>query len=524
MRRLGTRTNLGLALAALSGTAIAQTSRDVTVTTTRMPQAEAPRSSTCEMLARDPRLAAQIQASGGNPIMGPPIYLPTRLPRNPDYAAPPLVPPGSPIPAIPKSRFGVSDPVFGDQPGTGVADSAEDIDALVGADASPAIQTVLEQSIDICRGLYQGGSASPGLAWSGPLSQAGSRGGAALDRLNARAVQGRANIARNDTTLPTAFALFDQRRFAEALPYFQKAAAKLPYRDGGDEAALFVGKIYLQGLGAASDPREGIKWLEKAATMPFNPTIDTPIFDPAQPERTTAAGEAATMLANIYRTGFGVPRTMAEACRWYERAEAVGHVPAAKKLGDIYLAGDGVPRDPRKAAKYYRRAAQYDLTDAQVALAGLLASGDTGVARDSAGAVDWYRAAARKNNGPALFALARAYDLGQGVTADAQRALRLYKAAALTGLPEAKVAMGTYFHEGTLVAKDEAVARKWFEAAAKDRDVDGMYNLAALMANGSGGPRDLPGAMTWLQRAAAGGHAQAPAAIAKLRSMMGSKG
>ena len=515
----------GAVLLAIGGTAVAQQQSGVTVTNTRMPQAEAPRSSTCELLARDPHFAARFDAANGNPLMAPPIYLPTRLPRNPDYSAPPLSPPGSPLPALSKSRFGVGEPVYGVQPGTGVADSAESIDGLVGADASPAIQTVVERTVDLCRNLYQSGSGGPGMAWNGTLSQPGARGGLALAALNARYAQGRANIARNDTTLPMGFALFDQRRFVEALPYFRKAANKLQYREGGDEATLFVGKLYLQGLGTRSNPAEGVRWLKKVADLPFNPITDTPIFDPGQPDRTTAMGEAATILANVYRTGFGgMPRDMALACHYLERAEAVGHLPAAKKLGDIYLAGDGVARDPKKAAKYYRRAAEYDLTDAQLALAGLLTTGDAGVPRDPAAALDWYRAAARHGNGPALYALARAYDLGQGVAADQQRALGLYKAAALTGHPQAKVALGTYFHEGTLVAKDESVARKWFEAAAKDRDVDGMYNLAALMANGYGGPRDLPGALTWLKRAAAGGHAQAPAAIAKLQAMMGDKG
>jgi TPR repeat protein len=82
------------------------------------------------------------------------------------------------------------------------------------------------------------------------------------------------------------------------------------------------------------------------------------------------------------------------------------------------------------------------------------------------------------------------------------------------------VAVGTYFHEGTLVPRDDVVARQWFAAAAKDRDADGMFNLAALLANGRGGPRDLPQAWVWLKRAAASGHATAPAAVVKVEAMM----
>ncbi len=495
MVRLSMGTTLGVALVAIGGAAAAQTRSDVTVTTTRMPQAEAPKSATCEAIASDPMFRAQLQAAAGNPLMARLPYLPTRLPRNPDYRAPPLVPVGAPLPTLTKSRFGVSEPVYATAPGTGIAESAESIDGATGRDASPTTATAQEQTIDLCRALYAG----PGGV--------------------------RSAIARNDETLPMALALFDQRRFAEALPWFEKAARKLPDRDGGDEAQLYIAKLALHGFGDRAKPGEAVKKLRTVAELRFNPVLETPIFDPDSPDRTTAIGEAAILLANIYRTGFGgTPRDMAQACKWYERAYDVGHLAAAKTLGDIYLAGDGVPADPARAVRYYRKAADYGLPAAQVALARLIDTGQAGLKRDPAMALDLYRAAARHRNGHALFAVARAYDLGQGVAADPQRALSLYKAAALTGLPEAKVAMGTYFHEGTLVAKDEATARKWFESAAKDRDVDGMFNLAALMANGSGGPRDLSGALTWLKRAAAGGHQQAPAAIAKVEAMMGNKG
>ncbi|MES2338646.1 MAG: tetratricopeptide repeat protein [Pseudomonadota bacterium] len=526
------RRYLGLPLigvaAVLATSAAAQSTRDdVTVRNQRMPAAEAPRSATCEAMARDPLFRQQLFAANGDPLMGPRAYLPTRPPRNPDYSAPPLTPPGSPLPTLSKARFGVGQPVYAEQPGTGYVESSDVIassGAALGGDPSVSTQTSLDTAIDACRILYAApGVGAGGGGWTtvpgdGRILDARVNG---IERMNVRFAQARAYIARNDTTLPMAFALFDQRRFAEALSWFRKAERKLSYREGGDEASLFVGKLYLQGLGAQSNPAEGIKWLRKTASLPYNPIIDTPLFDPRQPERNTAIGEAAVILANIYRTGFaGVPRDMAEACKWYERAEKAGHIPAAKMLGDIYYEGKGVPRDVAKAAAYYRRAARYDLADAQVALAGILESGEGGVAADPKAALAWYQAAARHENPTALYALARAYDLGQTVAVDQSRALGFYKTAALKGSPAARVAVGTYFHEGKLVPKDDAAARQWFAAAARDRDPDGMFNLAAMLANGRGGPRDLPGAWVWLKRAAAGGHATAPAAVAKVEAMM----
>jgi hypothetical protein len=88
------------------------------------------------------------------------------------------------------------------------------------------------------------------------------------------------------------FALFDQRRVAEALPWFRKAASTLSYREGSGEAMLFVGKLYLQGLDANPTRRR-----DRVAAQDRDPAVrpgtDTPIYDPAQPRRNTAVGEAA---------------------------------------------------------------------------------------------------------------------------------------------------------------------------------------------------------------------------------------
>ncbi|MHA6723607.1 SEL1-like repeat protein [Sphingomonas sp. RS2018] len=514
------RIGLTTALVANATAGVAQTTPQITQPNTtivvegrRGPTAEAPRSAACEALMRDPVARQQLLASGGFNL-----FMQTRTPRNPDYSAPPQVPVGSPLPVLPKNRFGVVDPVFQNSPGTGVVESSDTIatgESALGGDPSGSNQTDLEAAVSGCRTLYAGGGGV-----NVPLP--GDNGAAnPLTRLNRNFAQARASIAANDTTLPMAFALFDQGRYAEALTWFRKAADKLPPRDGGDEATLFVGKLYLQGLGAQSDPAEGIKWLKKAAGLRFDPVLDMPIFDPRAPDRNTAIGEAAVILANVYRRGFsGVPRDMEQACRYYDRAADVGHVVAYKTLGDVYFRGDGVPRDVRKAVANYRKAAELDVPAAQVALADILSTGEDAVPADPKQAVAFYKAAARHNDGRALYMVARAYDDGKGVPADPTRALSLYKTAAIAGYPAAKVALGIYFHEGRQLPRDDATARKWFEAAAKDRDPDGMFNLAALQANGRGGPRDLPQAWVWLKRAAALGHTDAPAAVQRIEALM----
>lgn len=489
----------------------------------RMPDAEAPRSATCEAMARDPHYQALLAATGGD---GPYPFLPTRLPRNPDYSAPPLVPPGSPLPTLSKTRFGVRDanlkeeaseavPVFEGEDGTGVS-----LDEASRGNAIQACRAAFIRGGVDTRGAGGAGFIRADSSWSergAPSFDPAARVAAA----NMRYIQARAMIASRDKTLPTAFALFDQRRFAESLEWFRKAANKLQLTEGGDEATLFVGKLYLQGLGDRSDPVEGVKWLKRVATGAFNPSREMPLFDPRRPELNTAMGEACVILANVYRDGYGgIGKDPEQTRRWFERAFEVGHVPAGKAMGDLYYRGTGVPRDVKKAVAWYRKAAKLNYPAAQFALAEILYLGEAGVAQDRKEALGWYEAAARNDHPGGLHALGRAYEFGEGVKADPERAIGFYKSAALQGNTAARVALGTYFYEGKLVAKDDAVARQWFEAAAKGADPEGMYNLGAMMARGEGGAKDVPGAWAWLRLATSAGNENAPRAMAALERRM----
>lgn len=489
---------------------------ELVVRAQRMPAAEAPRWATCEALARNPYFAALSGVAAEKDVLGPTVYLPTRLPRNPDYGAPPLVPPGSPLPKAPKSRFGTLLLYSGLVESTGSTADATGTGDDGGAPGSVPVAAgaTADDIAAACRARYRPNAGSPEVTSRPlgiPVEFAGPTG----------KTDTRASRIAHDDTLPIAIQLFDQRRFAESLAWFKRAANRLPMGAGGDEAALYIGKLYLMGLGEQSDPAEGIRWLEKAATARFNAITDTPMFNPDVPELNTASGEASVILGNVYRSGYkGIAKNPEASRKWFARALETGHVPAAKMLGDLYRDGIDVPRDPARAAAYYRQAAKLDLPAAQVALAQLLEAGDTGVRQDPAQALAWYTAAARHAHPDALFALARAADLGQGRKADPEAALDLYKRAALAGHPGAMTALGTYFYEGKQVAKDPVAARRWFEQAAKRSDADGMVDLAAMQIRGEGGDKDLVQAWVWLKRAAALRHQAAPTAVAALERRM----
>jgi len=491
-----------------------RTDREIEVTGQRLPTAEAPRYAMCEALSRDPHFRALQEMLRDQGMPGVPLLAGTRLPRTPDWNAPPLSAPGSPIPDLGPRRFG--------QQRTG-PDTLPVYADMTNPDARPSpfgdIANSRNAASERCISAYQPGANSviQARSWAEPeeIPRPVNSPPSFVPAFN----PGR--MIRNDRTLPTAFWLFDQGRYQESLEWFRRAHGRLSWRTGGEEAALFIGKINLLAPGEWTDREAGVRWLKKAATARFNPAGDLPVFDPQEPERNTAVGEAAVILGNLYRTGIaGVAPDMEEARRWYDRALDVGHLAAAQVLGDMSFDGVGTDRDVREAVRYYRQAARFGLPAAQYALAQILEFGDDGVPRDLEEALGWYREAANAGHPGAQFALALAFDRGDGVPRNLDAALAFYKDAALQGHGGAMASLGTVFHEGEGVPQDLAAAREWFGHAAARGDRDGMVNLAVMTFKGEGGPADRVAAWQWLTRAVAARHERAPLMLAAVEAQM----
>jgi TPR repeat protein len=463
----------------------------------------------CNVIAQDPQLRWMAEKH----IESPRIYEATRFPRNPDYSAPPITPVGSPFPEV----FSVKDYLK-----TGVAQSlagtaADDGGAESGGlDAAPGFGDTTEGIVAACMM-----NARAGVDFKLPGENLPPSGGSP-PRAFAGGPQsgdhGRLQIKARDKSLPLGFALFEHGRYEEALEQFKAAYRKLPLGDGGDEAALTIGKIYLFGLKEKSDPVEGVAWLKRAAGAPFNPARMMPRFDPREPERNTAVGEAAMILADIYSTGRGpVAKDPTQTRRYLERAIEVGHVPAGMSLGEMYYNGVGAPKDLKKAFESYMSAASFAYAPAAVAVAQMYASGEAPGGRDLAKAVVWSMEAAKLDHPEGLHGVAVAYDRGEGVSPNPQLALAFYKRAAARGDAASQAAIGTYFYQGEDgVPQDLVLARKWFERAAVGGDADGMFNLAAMQAKGEGGEVDRVKAWGWLKIADKLGHANASAAARAL--------
>jgi TPR repeat protein len=492
-----------LLAAGLAGPALGQTAEPatdvapLTVVAGRRPPVEMlPDFDTCLQAASDPFTAALIAADAA-----PRMYVKTRIPRNPDYNAPPRTPPGSPLPEVMslKDYQRAAQRVRrADDNGQAYRDAASPGGVFEGVDTArmQAIARCLDDALE---------PTDDGFGMNGSFSSLGPMG-----------TNGRLEILLRDKTLPLAFALFEDGRYEEALEQFKAHDRKIL----SPEAQLTIGKIYLYALKDKSDPVEAVKWLKMAAGSRFDPTMQTPIFDPREPDRNTALGEAAMILAGLYAQGHGpIPKDPAQSRKFLDRAWDVGHIPAATLLGDIYDQGIDTPKDLKKAFKYYRDAAKFAHVPAMNALAHMYETGEAQGGADPVKAAAWRAEAARFDDPEGLYALAVAYDHGDGVAADPDRALALYKLAAMNGAAKAQTALGTYFYKGERgLKRDLVTARGWFEQAAIGGDADGMVSLAAMMTKGEGGDADRVKAWGWLKIAEKKGHPDAAAAANALEA------
>src|SRR5580704_12310621 len=169
-----------------------------------------------------------------------------------------------------------------------------------------------------------------------------------------------------------------------------------------------------------------------------------PALNPRLAEPFKSMRDAFTKAMKGYNAG-----DKADAVRAFAYAAAQGHVMSCWKLARMYAEGDGVQRDDLKAFEYFSRAADADTDEG--------------------------------SGSPNARFIANAY-----------------------------VALGTYFLDGipnTYVKADPVRARDLFKyAASLFGDPDAQYNLARMLADGAGGPKDIREAVRWLNLAAEKNH------------------
>jgi TPR repeat protein len=225
---------------------------------------------------------------------------------------------------------------------------------------------------------------------------------------------------------------------------------------------------------------------------------------------------AEKMLANLYFSGRGIPKSEDEAVRWIQRSADHGDSASMLSVGRHYEFGMyGSPKDQTQAAAWIRKAAEKGNSEAQLNLARRYKDGE-GVPKDYAQAESWYLKAAkdpaqadfvRYMLGSLYYSIALAYVSGDGIQKNPAEAAKWFRKSLESGYELAAEALAAMYERGDGVPKDYAEAEKLYQkcvemlrAKAEEDSIGGAqtaYHLAELLDIGPRPPwlRNVPDAV-----------------------------
>ena len=170
---------------------------------------------------------------------------------------------------------------------------------------------------------------------------------------------------------------------------------------------------------------------------------------------------------------------------------------------------DGVPVDDARAVQYYAAAAEKNSSVGQFNLANHYAHG-LGLEKSDAEAAKWFQKSAENGFAKAMFNLGVLYRHGRGVPQDDKESFKWFQAGAAHKHPESHYNLAVCYETGRGVERDQKRARTLFMMAAMDGVNLAQFKLGMLYKQGAdefpGNPKN---SLTWLQKAAKGGHAEA---------------
>ena len=308
----------------------------------------------------------------------------------------------------------------------------------------------------------------------------------------------------------------------KAVYWFEKAA-----NEGHEDALRTIQEYYIWGIEKEDvpiNPAKAIDILKRVAARDSIPAIN--------------------MLARLYDDGRDAQQDSPKARQLYEKAATLGDAEAPLQLGYIYENADNVTQDYTKARQWYETAVKNGSKDAYARLALLHAKGlgvpvsnakatalfekyiaafepaesanhayEIGTSyergysqwtrdfpQDDAKALYWYTKAAEQGNADAQYTLGQRYLSGKGVPQDAAQAFQWFEKAAKSSL-EAHSQLAVMHYEGLGTPQNYFKAREiWeerrvceylLESSSKQEDIDAVYHLGYLYANGLGARQDF---------------------------------
>ncbi len=166
-------------------------------------------------------------------------------------------------------------------------------------------------------------------------------------------------------------------------------------------------------------------------------------------------------------------------------AAVAGDGAAAYEVGVRFAEGRGVPASLEEAARWFERAANKGVTPAQFRYASLLEKGQ-GVKKDLVQARRLYLAAATKGSGKAMHNLAVLYAEGIEGKPDYATAAQWFRKAAQRGIADSQYNLGVLCARGLGTEKSAPESYKWFALAAAQGDRESAKKRDEIAAHLNG--------------------------------------
>jgi len=265
-----------------------------------------------------------------------------------------------------------------------------------------------------------------------------------------------------------------------AFKLFKKAAKRKHTK-----ASTYKGIYLIKGYAGISNKKDGIEIIQKSLLA-------------LQEESNSGDIEASFLLAWLYKSGIGVPKSPERAFELYQMlSEKYNNANAQFNAGLMLEMGTGVIQDYEKAASYYRKAVNQKHANARYRL-GLLYEREIGAwqSNDKEAGKLYKRAAVDSQHPDASYRLALMYEEGRGgvVNPSYDVAEKWYKTSAAGGCSDASYRLERLerYHNGAL---------QLYRKATEDDDADAQYQLGLRFISGYGVYSDTEEAVKWLKKA-----------------------
>lgn len=206
---------------------------------------------------------------------------------------------------------------------------------------------------------------------------------------------------------------------------------------------------------------------------------------------------AQTLLAELFASGLGVPRSMNDAAFWYGQAAEGGDASAQFKYAVMLLEGRYVDPDREKSELFMKKAADAGNAFAQFNHAQTLVSAKPG-ASGILEALPYFEQAAENGVPDAQYALAQIYNNTTGIPDQKRaRAREWMQKAARAGFDTAQLDYAIWLIDGIGGDKDYENGFRWMEIAASRGNVVAQNRMAVLHINAIGTLGDPVEAAKW---------------------------